>query len=111
MSIVRVSYAVPRLAGMPKQRLTISLDQDLVAAAAAAVADGRADSVSAWVSEALEARVAHQRRLDAMAVAVAGYEAEHGAFTDEELADQVRRDRDDAAALRNDRPTDRRGAA
>lgn len=96
---------------MPKQRLTISLDQDLVDAAAAAVAEGRADSVSAWVSDALTDRVAHQRRLDALAVAIAEYEEEHGVITDEELADQARRDRDAAAAVRSGRSKGQRGAA
>ena len=96
---------------VPKQRLTISLDQGLVDAAAAAVASGRADSVSAWVSDALAERVANERRLDALGVAIAAYEAEHGVITDEELADQVRRDRDAAAAVRAGRGKRRRGAA
>jgi hypothetical protein len=46
-----------------------------------------------------------------LAEAVAAYESEHGAFTDEELADQVRRDRDAAAALRAKHDGGRRGAA
>lgn len=95
---------------MTKQRITISLDQELLDAGTAAVADGRADSVSAWVGEALAERVARDRRLDALGAAIEAYEAEHGVITDEELADQARRDRDAAAAFRAGR-TKRRGAA
>lgn len=96
---------------MPKERLTISVDREIIEAGAAAVADGRADSMSSWVSEALTERVAHERRLAALADAIAAYEAEFGEITDEELADQVRRDRDSAAALRAKHAKGRRGAA
>ena len=96
---------------MAKDRLTISVDRAIIEAGAAAVAEGRADSMSSWVSDALTNRVAHERRLAAAAEAVAAYEAEFGAFTDEELADQVRRDRDSAAALRAKHDDGRRGAA
>lgn len=96
---------------MPKQRLTISLDQDLVDAAAAAVTEGRADSVSAWVSAAVAERVTRERRLDALGAAISEYEAEHGVITDEEVAQVARRDRDAAAALRNEHANGRRGAA
>jgi hypothetical protein len=96
---------------MAKERLTISLDREILEAGAAAVAEGRADSMSAWVSDALADRIVRQRRLDAMADAIAAYEAEHGAFTDEELADLARRDRDAAAALRAKHDKRSRGAA
>jgi hypothetical protein len=96
---------------MAKERLTISLDREIIEAGAAAVAEGRAASMSAWVSDALADQVARQRRLDAMDAAIAEYEAEHGAFTDEELADLARRDRDAAAALRAKHAKGRRGAA
>jgi hypothetical protein len=85
---------------MRKERLTVSVDADLAAAGAAAVAAGRADSVSAWVNDALVERAAKERRLAALADAVAAYESEFGTITDEELADQARADRDAAAAVR-----------
>mgnify|MGYP006316759721 FL=1 len=70
------------------------------AGAAAAVAGGRAESVSAWVGNAMRERVAKERRLGALADAVARYEAEHGEITEDELAEQARADRDAAAAVR-----------
>ena len=73
-----------------KQRLSASVDADLLRAAEQAVASGRAATVSAWINEALRAKVEHDRRLDAMAAFVAAYEAEHGVITDEEMR-QARR--------------------
>jgi hypothetical protein len=93
-----------------KERLTISVDPGLAAAAADAVADGRAESVSAWVADAMQAQVAKERRLAALAEAIVGYEAEHGEITDEELAEQARSDRDAAASVRAGRRR-ARGAA
>ncbi|HEV7861167.1 MAG TPA: hypothetical protein VGR20_00650 [Acidimicrobiia bacterium] len=80
--------------------MTVSVDADLVAAGAAAVADGKAESVSAWVNDALAERAARDRRLAALAEAVAAYETEHGEIGAEELADQARADRDAAAGVR-----------
>jgi Arc/MetJ-type ribon-helix-helix transcriptional regulator len=85
---------------MSKTRVTVSIDAELAAAAAAAVTDGRAESVSAWVNEALADKAAKDRRLGALADAVAAYEAEHGVIGPEELAAQGRADRDAAAAAR-----------
>jgi len=93
-----------------KERMTISVDASLAAAAAAAVADGRAESVSAWVGNAMRERADKERRLEAMAEAVAQYEAEHGEITEDELAEQARADRDAAAAVRAARRRSR-GAA
>lgn len=80
--------------------MTISIDASLATAASAAVADGRAESVSAWVANAMRERVDRERRLASLADAVARYEAEHGLITDDELAEQERADRDAAAAVR-----------
>ncbi|MDQ3469155.1 MAG: hypothetical protein M3487_05250 [Actinomycetota bacterium] len=87
---------------MRKQRLTVSIDPDLAAAATAAVNEGRAESVSSWVSDAIADRAARDRRLRALASAVAAYEAEHGRIDTAELAEQARADRDAAAAVRAD---------
>jgi Arc/MetJ-type ribon-helix-helix transcriptional regulator len=92
-----------------KERLTISVDAGLAAAAAEAVAEGRAESVSAWVGEAMREHAAKERRLAALAEAIGDYEAEHGEITEEEMADQLRDDRDAAAAVRARRGP--RGAA
>jgi Arc/MetJ-type ribon-helix-helix transcriptional regulator len=95
---------------MKKERITVSVDAELVAAGAAAVAEGRAESVSAWVNQALADRAARDRRLAALAEAVAAYEAAHGEIGPEELVDQARTDRDAAAGVRA-RAKRRRGAA
>lgn len=95
---------------MKKERLTVSVDADLAAAGAAAVREGRAESVSAWVNQALAERAAKERRLQSLAEAVEAYEAEHGVISPEELADQRRADRDAAAAVRA-KVKRRRGAA
>lgn len=93
-----------------KERLTISVDAPLAAAAAQAVADGQVESMSAWVGEAMRDRVAKERRLAALAEAISAYEAEHGEITDDEVAEQARADRDVAAAVRAGRRPGR-GAA
>jgi len=85
---------------MSKGRLTVSVDPDLLEAGAAAVAAGRVGSISAWVGEAMAEKAATDRRIGALAAAVAAYEREHGLMEDEELAVQARVDRDAAAARR-----------
>lgn len=85
---------------MSKHRLTVSVDAELAAAGAAAVAEGRAESVSAWVNEALADKAVLDRRLVALAEAVAAYEAEHGVISADEMADQAVADRDAAATVR-----------
>src|SRR5579859_6364013 len=70
---------------MNKVRLSASVDADLVAAAEAAVARGRLESVSAWVNEALRAKAEHDRRLEALGAFVAAYEREHGEITPDEM--------------------------
>ena len=68
-----------------KQRLSVSVDADLLAAARAAVAVGRAESVSSWVSDALRRQTEHERRLRALDAFIAAYEAEHGEITEAEI--------------------------
>jgi hypothetical protein len=94
-----------------KGRLTVTVDPDLIAAGNKAVADGRADSLSGWVNEALIDRAARDRRLEALAGATADYEAEFGEITDEEMAAVQRSDREKAVVVRGrrHRSTDRSG--
>ena len=82
-----------------KERLTVTVDHALVRAGNEAVAAGRAQSLSGWVNVALEERAAKERRLAAMAAAVAAYEAEFGEITEDELAEQRRLDRQAAVTL------------
>jgi hypothetical protein len=85
---------------MSKERLTVTVDPDLVRAGAQAVAEGRVDSLSGWVNVALAERAAKDRRLRALAAAVSAYEAEFGVMTDEELTTQQRADRTAARVVR-----------
>ncbi len=66
---------------MVAERITISIDGQLAEALRDAAADDDMN-VSAWASEAIEQKL-NQRGLRAV---IADWEAEHGAFTDEELA-------------------------
>jgi hypothetical protein len=86
-----------------KERLTVTVDPDLIVAGNKAVAEGRADSLSGWVNEALVDRAARDRRLAALAQAVADYEAEFGEITDEEMAAVGRADRETAVVVRGRR--------
>ena len=83
-----------------KERHTVTLDRALVEAGNEAVAAGLASSLSSWINLALVERAEKERKLRAMAEAIAEYEAEFGAFTPEELAAQARRDKRAAAAVR-----------
>jgi glycerol dehydrogenase-like iron-containing ADH family enzyme len=94
-----------------KSRLTVTVDPELVEAGQRAVAAGQADSVSGWVSAALEDRVVRDRKLALLAAAVADYEDEFGEITDEEIARQQRADREDARVVRGRRPPSTRTTA
>lgn len=83
-----------------KERLSASVDADLVAVAQEAVAEGRAESVSAWVNEALRLKVAHDVRLRALDEFVAAFEAEHGQITEAEMRETARRARGRAVVVR-----------
>jgi hypothetical protein len=83
-----------------KSRLTVTVSPELVEAGQRAVESGQADSVSGWVSLALEDRVRRDRKRALLAVAVADYEKEFGEITAEEIAAQRRADRTDATIVR-----------
>ncbi len=87
---------------MTKRRVTVTVDEDLIEAASAAVSDGEASSVSAWVNEAMADKSEHRRRLEALGEAIADYEAEFGPITDEELEEQRRLDTIAAEKVRAD---------
>lgn len=83
-----------------KERLTVTVDPALIEAGNDAVAEGRVESLSAWVNAALAAKVATERRLAALAAAVDAYEQRFGAISAQELADQARMDRESALVVR-----------
>jgi hypothetical protein len=83
-----------------KQRLSASVDAELVEAGQTAVAEGRAETLSAWVNDALRLKTDHDRRMRALDEFLAAYEAEHGAISDEEITDATRRARARATVVR-----------
>ena len=82
-----------------KERLTVTVDPALIQAGNEAVAAGRAESLSSWVNLALAERAAKERRLMAMAEAVASYEKRFGTISAEELLAQARADQRDALVV------------
>lgn len=86
-----------------KHRLTVTIDPHLVEAGQRAVQSGAAESVSGWVSSALEEKVRRDRKLSLLAAAVADYEQEFGEITAEEIAAQRRADRGSATVVRGRR--------
>lgn len=95
---------------MKKQRLSASVDADLVHAAEAAVAAGQTETVSAWVNEALRLKLEHDRRLLALAKYIKQYESEHGEITPEEMRSAARRARARATPVRAPAPARARGS-
>ena len=83
-----------------KQRLSASVDSELLEAGAAAVAAGRAPSLSAWVNDALRLQADHDRRMIALDEFLAAFEAEHGEITDEEIREAIRAARSRSVVVR-----------
>ena len=83
-----------------KHRLSLSLEPELVRAGEQAVALGHAANLSAWVSEALRLKAAHDQRQAALAALIAAHEAEHGVITPAEVQAAVRRARGRAVVVR-----------
>ena len=78
----------------------MSIDADLIEGIARAVAGGRAKNASAWVSEAIRAKVEHEARLAALDAFFVEYEREHGAISDAEAEHALQRLRARSAAAR-----------
>ncbi len=91
-----------------KQRITVTVDRDLIEAGRREVEFGRADSVSSWVSAALEEKVVRDAKLALLAAVVADYEREFGEITAEEIHTQRRADRENAVVVRTRRPVKRK---
>jgi hypothetical protein len=91
-----------------KGRLTVTVDPDLIEAGNQAVSAGLADSLSAWVNDALAAKTLQEHRLRSLAAAVAEYEGQFGEITAKEIASQRRTDREAAVVVRGERGRDSR---
>jgi hypothetical protein len=87
----------------PKRRLSATVDAELVEASHAAVEAGAAESVSAWVNDALRLKVEHDRRMRALDEFIADYEAQHGEITEQEMTAAARRARERAVVVRGGR--------
>jgi hypothetical protein len=83
-----------------KARLSATVDADLIAASQAAVLAGEAESVSAWVNDALRLKVEHDRRLRGIDDFIAAFEAEYGEITDEDMDAAYRAARARAVVVR-----------
>ena len=75
---------------MRKHRLSATVEGELVRAGRRAVSEGRADSLSGWVNDALRRQAEHDQRLKALSGFIREHEAEHGAITDKEIRDARR---------------------
>ena len=91
-----------------KHRLTVTVDPELIEAGQRAVESGQAESVSGWVSAALEDKIRRDRRLALLAAAVADYEQEFGEITADEIHTRQRADREDAVVVRSRRQATRK---
>ena len=87
-----------------KERLSATVSADVLAAGRAAVSEGRAQTLSAWVNAALQRQVEHDDRMRSLDEFIDAYEAEHGLITDEEIREATRRTRGRAIVVR-DPPT------
>ena len=83
-----------------RERLSATVEAEWLAAGRVAVAEGRAESLSAWVNDALRRQAEHDRRMQALDDFLAAYEAEHGEITEEEIRAAERRSRSRAVVVR-----------
>ena len=89
---------------MSKHRLSASVDSDLIHAAETAVAQGRSDSISSWVNDALRLKLENDRGLEALAGFLHAYEKKYGEITREEISLASRRARANAVTVRSGLP-------
>lgn len=73
---------------LPKAKIAVTLDRDVLARVRAAVAGGRARSVSAYVEHALAGQLAAEAEFDAILAEI--FDATGGPPTDEEWAEARR---------------------
>lgn len=85
-----------------KQRLSASIDADLIEAARRFVAEGLADNVSAWVNDALRDKVEHDEKLLLLGEAIKGWEAEFGEITDADIEATERWVQENAIHIKGD---------
>lgn len=84
----------------PKRRVTVSVDEELVETARAAVERGDASNLSAWVNDALTEHAEKDELLRAADEYFEWYEAEYGEITQEEMDEVERQDQERAIHVR-----------
>ncbi len=94
-----------------KQRLSASVDAELLGAAESAAKRGEVANVSAWVNDAMRLKVEHDRGLAELAGVIAVFEAEHGEITPGEIERAVRAARSRSVSVRGARAGEARAAA
>src|SRR4051794_5354655 len=92
-----------------KQRLSATVDADLLAAAERAAESGEAKTISAWVNDALRLKLEHDLRLQALAAFLRDEEAAHGEITDAEIERTRRKIAKRAIVVRGRATKQRRG--
>jgi Arc/MetJ-type ribon-helix-helix transcriptional regulator len=92
-----------------RERLSATVEAEVLAAGHEAVAQGRAESLSAWVNDALRRHADHERRLRALDGFLAEYEIANGEITEDEIREATRRTQARAAVIRTPPPDDRSG--
>lgn len=92
----------------PRERLSATVEADLLAAGREAVAEGRAESISGWVNSALRRQAEHDRRMRALDEFLEAYESEHGEITEQEMQEAARRARSRAVVVRTSSERQRR---
>lgn len=93
-----------------RQRLSATVEAPFLDAARHAVEEGRAESVSAWVNDALRHHAEHDRSLKALGEFIREYEAGHGVITDEEIREAQRHYRERTISVRRRSSPKRRTA-
>ena len=94
-----------------KRRLSATVDEVNLEAAARAFREGRATSVSSWVNDAMRRQAEHDERMRALDEFLRAHEAAHGEITGAEIEAASRRARERAVVVRG-RPVVRvRGGA
>jgi hypothetical protein len=93
-----------------KQRLSASVDAELLVAAESATKRGEVANVSAWVNDAMRLKLEHDRGLAELAGVIAEFEAEHGEITKEEMVNATRAARARAVSVRGTRAGERRAS-
>lgn len=84
-----------------RERLSATVEREVMEAARLAVSEGRASSVSSWVNAAMHREAAHDQRLRSLAAFVEEFEAQHGELTAIEVREAVHRARGQATAVRD----------